>query len=198
MEIKEHKKQAIADAAKELFSKYGYKTVSMDKIAVKSEVAKGTLYLYFKDKEELFLYLFTEIIDEIKTIMDEIKSRNLSLSDEIAEFVYHLLLYRKNQEFFFRIFNEANELKTQMARNGVKMIDNLIEGYLKDRLSSVIDPEKINIEVLVFVIIRTYSALAFEWEETHEPLNERQIADTISFLLQGSVCKSEQNERCHR
>lgn len=192
------KKEVIASAAKELFSTYGFKAVSMDKIAEKSGVAKGTLYLYFKDKEELFHYLLEEFIEEIRDIFREITSKNLPLCDEIPEVVYRLLLYRKNQKFLFRVFKEAHEFKSQMARSGVRMIDNLVEHYIIDRLSAVksIDTEKINIEGISFVIVKAYSALAFEWEEMHEPLNESQIAQTIGYLLQGSLCRCEQKERC--
>ena len=193
MDIKELKKKSIADAARDLFSKYGYKMVNMDKIAEKSNVAKGTLYLYFKDKEELFNYLINEVIEEIKEFVIEIKSRELSLSEEITEVVYNLLLYRKNQKFLYRVFNEAQELKTYIAINGVKMIDELINDYLEDRFSTVVDAIKINKKVLSFAIIKVYTALAFEWEESHEPLDEREIARTIGFLIKGSVCNSSIN-----
>ena len=45
------KKEDILKAAKELFSMYGYKKVSMNEIAEKANVTKKTIYSYFKDKE---------------------------------------------------------------------------------------------------------------------------------------------------
>lgn len=189
MDIKEQKRKAIADTAKELFSNYGYKMVSMDKIAQKSDVAKGTLYLYFNDKKELFDYLLDEVLMEIKELVNNIKRKKLSISDEVSEVVYNLLLYRKSQKFIYRIFSEAIEFNTNMANNSVKKINDLITEYLHESLSQIVDEREINKEVLAFVIIKVYSALAFEWEETHEPLSERQIAKTIGSLLKGTICK---------
>ena len=43
------KKEVVIDTARELFSKYGYKKVSMDEIATNAIVTKKTIYTYFKD-----------------------------------------------------------------------------------------------------------------------------------------------------
>ncbi len=48
------KREAIIDAAFDLFRHYGYRRTSMEDIARAAGVAKGTLYLYFASKEELF------------------------------------------------------------------------------------------------------------------------------------------------
>lgn len=48
------KRQAILEAAKELFLANGYEKVSMDAIAAEAGVSKLTVYSHFKDKETLF------------------------------------------------------------------------------------------------------------------------------------------------
>ncbi len=50
---KENLRQEIFDAASDLFSKEGYGQVSMRKIADKIEYSPATIYLYFKDKDDL-------------------------------------------------------------------------------------------------------------------------------------------------
>src|SRR5262245_18811860 len=47
-------RQAILDAALAVFAERGYEAARLDDVAAKAGVAKGTLYLYFKDKEALF------------------------------------------------------------------------------------------------------------------------------------------------
>ncbi|SPE35292.1 Transcriptional regulator, TetR family [Candidatus Sulfopaludibacter sp. SbA6] len=46
-------RQEILDAARELFAKEGYESVSMRRIAEKIEYSPTTIYLYFQDKREL-------------------------------------------------------------------------------------------------------------------------------------------------
>ena len=48
------RRQAILDAALDEFSARGFAAARMDDVAAKAGVAKGTIYLYFKDKEALF------------------------------------------------------------------------------------------------------------------------------------------------
>ena len=58
------KKEVVIDTARELFSKYGYKKVSMDEIATNANVTKKTIYTYFKDKEDMFKFFIQEELDK--------------------------------------------------------------------------------------------------------------------------------------
>ena len=51
---KEHRKNAILKAARKLFYERGFKSVTVDLIAAKAEVSKGSIYLYFDSKEEIY------------------------------------------------------------------------------------------------------------------------------------------------
>ncbi len=52
---KQEKRQQIAQAALTVFSKQGFATTSMDKIAEAAGVGKSTLYEYFENKADLFI-----------------------------------------------------------------------------------------------------------------------------------------------
>ncbi|AUX40831.1 TetR family transcriptional regulator [Sorangium cellulosum] len=54
-EQKEERRQIIIDAAWQLFQETPYPEVTMAQVAERTRLAKGTLYLYFTTKEELFL-----------------------------------------------------------------------------------------------------------------------------------------------
>ena len=51
---KEARPQEIVDAALEVFSERGFAAARLDDVAARAGVSKGTLYLYFPNKEELF------------------------------------------------------------------------------------------------------------------------------------------------
>lgn len=76
---KEQLRQAILTAAEEMFVKEGFENVSMRKIARKIEYSPTTIYLYFKDKEELFCCLLEEYFAKLKRIMNQ----NKNLEDDI-------------------------------------------------------------------------------------------------------------------
>jgi AcrR family transcriptional regulator len=51
------RRAVILDAALQVFGQYGYRRTSMDDIAREAQIAKGTIYLSFASKEEVFLAL---------------------------------------------------------------------------------------------------------------------------------------------
>jgi AcrR family transcriptional regulator len=68
---KEHRKQSILDAAREIFSQNGFHSTRMEDIADEAEVSKGTLYLYFQSKEELLAHLLLEGLDLLLTALED-------------------------------------------------------------------------------------------------------------------------------
>jgi TetR/AcrR family transcriptional regulator len=52
---KERRRNEIIDAAEKLFFSRGYESVTMDDIAKETELARGTLYLYFKNKDNIYI-----------------------------------------------------------------------------------------------------------------------------------------------
>ena len=52
---KEQRKNDIVDAAERVFFDKGHENATMDDVAEEAELSKGTLYLYFKNKEDLYL-----------------------------------------------------------------------------------------------------------------------------------------------
>ena len=52
---RERRRNEIIDAAEQVFFGKGVETATMDDVAMQAELSKGTLYLYFKTKEDLYL-----------------------------------------------------------------------------------------------------------------------------------------------
>ena len=59
---KERRRQQIIVAAKRVFSEKGFTKATMEDIAKEAELSPGTLYLYFKNKEELYASLSLRIL----------------------------------------------------------------------------------------------------------------------------------------
>ncbi len=61
----------ILDAASTLFASSHFHEVRMEDISAKAEVGKGTLYRYFRDKEELFLALLENAANDFQPMLDK-------------------------------------------------------------------------------------------------------------------------------
>lgn len=66
---REHRYESILSAAELLFAREGYLQASMERIADSAEVSVGTLYFYFKNKEDLLVHLLDKISFELRELL---------------------------------------------------------------------------------------------------------------------------------
>ena len=64
----------ILDAAREIFAREGYESFSMRRLATKIEYSPGSIYLHFKNKEELFETLVEESFERLLQALNKIKN----------------------------------------------------------------------------------------------------------------------------
>jgi AcrR family transcriptional regulator len=84
---KESRPGELLAAALDSFVEYGFAATRLEDVAAKAGVSKGTLYLYFKNKEELFKAVLREsILPLIEKFADEAKTSTLSNDDLIRFF----------------------------------------------------------------------------------------------------------------
>ena len=71
---RERRRQQIIVAAKKVFSEKGFNKATMDDIASEAELSPGTLYLYFKNKEELYASLSLRILEYLQIRVEHVVS----------------------------------------------------------------------------------------------------------------------------
>ncbi len=85
---KTKRKVEILRIAANLFAEKSYHDVTMDEIAQKAGIAKGTIYLYFKSKEKLYL----EILEDSYQVIEAILEKEIARNDETPEKLRKILL----------------------------------------------------------------------------------------------------------
>src|ERR1700730_9208782 len=66
--LKELRVKELLDATRRVIGRHGFQGATIDRVAEEAHVAKGTVYLYFANKDDL---LFTAVIDGIRTMNAE-------------------------------------------------------------------------------------------------------------------------------
>lgn len=93
---KDAKRTAMMQAAVRIFAQKGYHSATVRDVVQEAEVAIGTFYFYFPDKETLFLHLFDETAEFLLTALQQaVNSRN-TLHQQInvlAQTYINLALY---------------------------------------------------------------------------------------------------------
>ena len=69
--LPEEKRQNLIDIAIEEFAANNYNNASISRIVARAEIAKGSLYQYFEDKKDLYLYLLDLATEEKRAFFDD-------------------------------------------------------------------------------------------------------------------------------
>jgi AcrR family transcriptional regulator len=99
MEQNKITKNQIIKTATELFARYGLKKTTMDEIAEKTGIAKGTIYIYFESKEKLFVAIVNKEAEEYFQKLESVINVCPNPEEKIKTFV---------RSFFEIIFDYIN------------------------------------------------------------------------------------------
>ena len=186
--------EQILNAAKKLFTNYGFKKVSMDEIASEAGVTKKTVYTYFSSKEELLKYCIKEELQNMRKIIENVESKKLDFMETVHQVIYNLLKYKKNCKFLKMLFKESEILKNEQLKDNLKIVDKEIQNYIRKQLELAIQNDKIevqNIDITTFLIYKMYIALMIDWNEDYKKLDEKEIADNILHFLVNGLKRKE-------
>ncbi len=154
---KEHRREEIINAAQKVFFEKGLQVATMDEIADAAELSKGTLYLYYKSKEDLYLGVMVrgmEILYEMfmKTVNtpEPTIPRLKNLADAYYEFFkqqrnyFRMFYFFQNPQFHKQVSDEM--MKTCNSENQKVwrvVIDLIQQGMTEGQIRSDIDPVEI-------------------------------------------------------
>jgi AcrR family transcriptional regulator len=101
---KEQRRDAIVRAATEVFFKKGLQSATMDEIADAAELSKGTLYLYFKSKEDLYLSVTNDGFDILSEMFRETIVASESTIDALEKLGDRYFEFFTKHRKYFRMF----------------------------------------------------------------------------------------------
>jgi AcrR family transcriptional regulator len=126
----------ILQAAEDVLLEKGYRDTSMDEIAARVGIAKGTLYLHFSKKEDLMLAFFRremqQILDEFKYICSIQQSPQAKL-EAIVQSLHQKPFARHGQLLFILINNEDFQITLkQQSKSILREISAEVSGVLDE------------------------------------------------------------------
>ncbi|WP_186319528.1 TetR/AcrR family transcriptional regulator [Bacillus pumilus] len=183
------RRQMILEGATKAFTQFGYKATTMDLVAKLANVGKGTIYTFFKNKEELFDEIFTSLLLEMRKIADEAIDEKNSFSENLHLALFAILEFRKNHQLTIKIFQENAELGTSAVKEMIEKMEQMIIRYIKTKVQEAMDKGDIkpcDPELTAFVMVKLYIALIFDWEKRYEPLTKEEVAESLElYVLKG-------------
>ena len=177
---KERRRQQIMVAAKRVFSVKGFSKATMEDIAKEAELSPGTLYLYFKNKDELYASLSLRILQYLLTRLEHVNTekdinpeqRMESLKEamyDVYEFdplilvnMFHLQSSESLKNLTPQLLSEIKELSKNSLEAMAKVFE---EGIDK---GAFVEKKPLALSDIIWAL---FSGIVL-WEESKRILNE--------------------------
>jgi len=101
--LSEWRHKEILEAARRIFASLGYAATNVEAIAKEAGMAKGTVYLYFKSKEEVFVAVFASDLECLTNKTIETMSAAKTFEERLTVFLNLYLPYLHHNQDFLRI-----------------------------------------------------------------------------------------------
>ena len=139
---RERRRQQIIVAAKRVFSEKGYSKSTMEDIAREAELSPGTLYLYFKNKDELYASLSLRILQYLNIRLEDVKKeKDIEPRQKIAAIkealfdVYQFdpmilinMFHLQSSETLKNLSSPLLENITELSRNSLAILAEIFKG----------------------------------------------------------------------
>lgn len=182
-------KEKIVQAAITTFSKYGYDKTRMDDIAKSANLGKGTLYLYFKSKEELFYAISENSIKELKEQLSKLFSKKEDLVHDAEKFYdqYRNLIH-DSEKVSFEIIAESSrnpKLRKALYEQRMKVYDIVID-YLRRQIEKGFFRKDMDVNAIASGLVALYDGLTIsKLLGISEHYNKKTWTQTIRAIFTG-------------
>jgi len=181
-------KEKIVNAALMTFSKYGYDRTRMDDVAEAAKVSKGRLYLYFKNKEELFYAISERNIAELKQQLSTLFTGKENLKSSSENFYENFRSKNTTdlEKVFFEIIAESSrnlKLRKMLYEQRIKIFDVVIE-YLNSQMQRGLIKKGTNTKAIASGLVSLYNGLSLSRVlGISETLNKQTWLDTVRAIF---------------
>jgi AcrR family transcriptional regulator len=104
--ISEEKRNKIFDSAINEFAEHGYESANINNIALKAEVSIGSMYKYFKNKEDLYLTIIHFGVESLKGILEKTISGEGDLLGKIEKIIRAIQSYSRSNVNLTKLYNQ--------------------------------------------------------------------------------------------
>ncbi len=166
--IPDEKKQRILSVALEEFASRGFSGANTNDIARKAGISIGSLYKYFRTKEDFFLTVVSSGIRQLESILKGIMESGGALEDQIESLLRTILEHSRSNGDIIRIYNEmTTEGNAELIRRLSSELEAASARCFRDVIQNAADegviPGDIDVGVFAFALDNLFMSLQFSY-----------------------------------
>jgi AcrR family transcriptional regulator len=190
-DVSDERKQQILDAAEEVFTHKGLDLARMDDIAEETGLSKGTLYLYFKSKDDLIIAILDRIFQNAFQQLEARQDNELSAAEAISQFSEEAI---RDYKMMLRLMPVAYEFLALAFRN--KTVKKALKQYFRHYMDVLVpiiqrgidsgEFRQVNAQDVAIAAAAIYEGTILLWVYDSTLVDmERNIRSSVKFLLEG-------------
>jgi TetR/AcrR family transcriptional regulator len=165
---KQARRSAIINAAERLFFSQGYIHTTMDDIAKETQLAKGTLYLYVKSKEELFHAVALRGMEILIAHCNEVVPHQACELDKITAYGHGMVSFAQDHLDYFllmssdpeqAILNEDTPTNQRLEQISQRFIEQIASAIDEGKVDGSIDSQIPSMETALILSFSLQSLL---------------------------------------
>ncbi|RUT28661.1 TetR/AcrR family transcriptional regulator [Paenibacillus zeisoli] len=187
---KTEKYELILEAALKVIAENGFHGSQISKIAKEAGVADGTIYLYFKKKEDILISLFQERLGDLITSFHESVKESSTAEEalrKVCEIHYSELENNVNLAYVTQIELRQSSLELRVAiGHVVKPYIQLIEHILEKGIQEKLFRADLDIKLTRLLIFGALDEVVTSWLISGRKYSlTAQVEKTVEFFLKG-------------
>jgi len=191
-------REGILSSAEKVFAAKGFFPTTMSDIAREAEFGTGTLYKYFKSKEELYFTLIDERVEEMSRLVKAELSQKTSAIERIKKVLgLQFEFIERNRDFFKIYISERSRFEWTVKDNLGKGIHEKMVTYIQLLVEVMRQGIKekefkpINPIDLAHALVGIVNSFVFEWLISRETYPLVSKVDAVLEIFLGGVKRME-------
>ncbi|MDI9486051.1 MAG: TetR/AcrR family transcriptional regulator [Bacillota bacterium] len=185
--LEPEKREAIIKAAVEEFAQAPFEQASLTKIVEKCGIAKGSMYQYFRDKRDLYLYVVDLAYEQKRAYVSKAFAREGDIFSVLEEYYYQSYAFAREHPLFHQVTNkfwdnkggalrlELEKGRLSRASDFAKFLD---EAMAQGKVNKDLDPEAV-----FFVYHAVGKELIDHFDQVHSDGFFKRVLDVLRLGL---------------
>ncbi len=190
-EKKINKYEKILDSAMRVFAEKGFHRARISDVAKLAGVADGTVYLYFKNKDDLLIKTFEFIMDEVNSVIRKIYENELSHEERIKALVnahYELACkYPHAAELITFELRQSQKFMKEYENKKFKEYLRLIALIIKEGQDAGVFSKELSSYVVSRAIFGILNETMLQWVASKGKYQIEEISDTVLKIVLNGI-----------
>lgn len=185
------KRRRILDAAVSVFAQHGFYNAKVSQIAKEAGVADGTIYLYFKNKEDILIQVFIDAMDEILRRQEEAIGQVSDPIDRLRTFIrVHFASVAESRAMAEVITVELRQSSKFMRNTDMKPFGrylSMIARIVDDGVRTGVFARGSDPRLIARAVFGAVDELALEWAMSDRNASLDEAGNRVADLFLGGL-----------